>query len=485
MNQDTRQPGKSSRQSIALMLVALLAAELTSTFEVGMLLSALSKMYGTFNDPAGVGWLVTSFLIVGAASTALCGRLGDMLGRGRVMLVLLFCAGIGSLISAQATSLQWIIVGRAVQGMSAAVTALCVGLVREHLPPARVALGVGIVTAMATVGVGIGMVLGGVIVDHFTWQWLFYCSAAMAAAAIVLAMAFLPLSRGEGYSRDVDILGGILFAPAVAAILFALTKVKSWGWWDGRTLSWLGGGILVLALWAVYEARHKNPLINVRLFSHRQVALTNLAMALFAIGTSQVMQVILLLLQQPEWTLAGFGVSATAAAMLKFPSLALSMVASPWSGSIAGRHGARRATLAGAALVLPGWIGMTMWHHAIPAVVGMLFLISFGGAMMYAAMPNLLIEVVPAERTSEAIGVLHVTRTTFTAVGAQVVAMTLASATVTDAARGPGTYPAASAYFLTFIVITASALLMAVVSYRLPRRARHVPAVSSMAGATN
>lgn len=470
-----------ARPSLVLMLLALIAAELTSTFEVGMLLSALSRMYGTFNDPAGVGWLVTAFLIVGAASTAVCGRLGDMLGRGRVMLALLLCAAVGSLISALATSLEWIIVGRAVQGMSAAVTALCIGLVREHVPAARVALGVGVVTATATVGVGIGMVLGGVIVDHLSWPWLFYCSATMAALSVAAVLAWLPLTGGAGVSRDIDILGGIMFAPAVAAILFALTKVKSWGWWDGRTLGWLAGGLLVLILWTRYELRHKNPLINVRLLAQRQVALTNLAMALFALGTSQVMQVILLLLQQPAWTLAGFGVSATMAAMLKFPGLALSMVASPWSGSIAGKHGARRAMLAGAVLVTLGWVGMAAWHQAIVGIVATLLLITFGGAMMYAAMPNLLIEAVPAARTSEAIGVLHVTRTTFTAAGAQILALTLASSTITDAARGPGSYPAASAYALTFYLITGSAILTALVAFALPRRTRSVAAPAAAA----
>lgn len=467
MNQDTNPP---LNRQLMLMMLALLVAELTSTFEVGMLLSALSKMYGTFNDPVGVGWLITSFLLVGAATTAVCGRLGDMLGRGRVMLVLLFCAGIGSVISAVSTTLPWIIFGRAVQGMSAAMMALCIGLVREYLPPGRVALGVGFITATATVGVGVGMVLGGVIVDNLTWPWLFYCSAALAGLSMVLVIAFVPLTPGAGFSRDVDILGGILFAPAVAGILFAVTRVKSWGWWDGRTLGWIGGGIVVLILWTVYELRHKNPLINVRLFTHRQVALTYLAMALFALGTSQLMQVILLLLQQPEWTLVGFGVSATMAAMLKFPSLAMSVVAAPWSGSIAGRHGARRAMLVGAVLVALGWMGMTAYHSAIWLIVAMLFLISFGGAMMYAAMPNLLIESVPADRTSEAIGLLHVMRTTFTAIGAQIAAFTLASSTVSDAARGPGSYPAASAYLLTFFLITAVAWLTLLVTLALPRR---------------
>lgn len=483
MNQDINRPAQRSQRSIAFMMLALLVAELTSTFEVGIMLSALPKMYGTFNDPVGVGWLITSFLLVGAASTALCGRLGDMFGRSRVMLILLFCAGIGSIISSQSTTLEGVIFGRAVQGMSAAMTALCIGLVRQYLPPARVALSVGILTATATVGFGVGLVVGGVIVDNLTWPWLFYCSATLAAISIALVIAFVPLSSGGGFSGDIDILGGILFAPAVAGILFAITKTKSWGWWDGRTLGWIGGGILVLILWTAYELRHKNPLINVRLFAQRQVALTYLAMALFGLGTSQLMQVILLLLQQPEWTLVGFGVSATIAAMLKFPSLVMSVVAAPWSGNIAGRYGARRAMLAGTMLTVLGWIGMTAYHNAIALIVAMLVLISFGGAMMYAAMPNLLIEVVPADRTSEAIGLLHVMRTTFTAVGAQIAVFTLASSTVSDTARGPGSYPSASAYLLTFSLITAVALLTLLVTFALPRRTLGKPVTVSTAKA--
>lgn len=453
-----------------LLLLALIAAEVTSAFEVGMLYSALSKLYGTFDDPVGVGWLITAFLLVGAASNALCGRLGDMLGRRRVMLVLLVFACIGSLVSALSATLPWIIFGRALQGVSAAILPLCIGLLRENLHKDKVPFGVGILSATAAVGAGIGLLSGGIIVDKFSWPWIFYLSGSMAAVSFLMVAAFVPASRGTGFDRKIDVLGGVLFVPAVAGILFGVTKGASWGWLDGRTLALMGGSLLLLAVWVVHELRHEQPLIDVRLFANRQIALTNVAMALFGLGASQLIQSMLMLLQQPDWTLIGFGVSATIAAAVKLPSMLLSMVASPWSGSIAAKRGARLAMLYATSTVACAWIGLAVYHGNIYFVVAMMSLATFGGAMMYSAMPNLLVESVPPERTSEAIGLLHVVRTTFTAIGAQMLALLLASSTVSDPARSAGTYPSAAAYQASFVAIVAVTLLAVVVTLCLPVR---------------
>ena len=103
-----------------------------------MMYGALATLMREFRDPVGTGWLITAFLLVGAVSAALCSRLGDLYGRKRLVLLMLACATAGSLIAAFATSLPWLIAGRAVQGFSAALLPLCIGLVREHLPAPRV-----------------------------------------------------------------------------------------------------------------------------------------------------------------------------------------------------------------------------------------------------------------------------------------------------------------------------------------------------------
>ena len=108
-----------------------------------MMFGALATISREFRDPVMAGWLITGFLLVGAASAALSSRLGDLFGRKRVAVVLLALAAAGSLTSALAPTLTVMIVGRAIQGFSSALLPLCVGLVREHLPARRVDVSIG------------------------------------------------------------------------------------------------------------------------------------------------------------------------------------------------------------------------------------------------------------------------------------------------------------------------------------------------------
>lgn len=459
------------------ILIVLVIAEITSAFEVGMIYAAMSTLMREFRDPVGTGWLITAFLLVGSVSAALCSRLGDLYGRKRLVLLMLACATAGSLIAAFATSLPLLIVGRAVQGFSAALLPLCIGLVRELLPASRVPVGIGWLAAMASFSAGAGILLGGWLVDNLGWRWLFWFSAGHAGLALVCVALLLPASKRQAATGRLDVLGGVLFAPAVAALLWALTRLKSSGLQDPLTLGLVALGLLTLVLWVRREWRHPNPMIDVRQFGQRQIGLTMLMMALFGLGTSQLMLVILLIGQQPAWTGIGLGLSATLAAMLKIPGSLASLVGAPWSGHMASKHGARRAALVGTLLVCAGWVALTLRQDAVWMLVALSFVITFGGAMLYAAMPNLVVEVAPPERTSEINGMSHVVRTVGTAIGTLLATMLLDSSTVSDPALGPGAHPSPAAYALTCGFITACAAACIAVASALPRHhARPAPA---------
>jgi MFS family permease len=456
----------------AALLAVLIAAVVTATFEVGMMYSALPTMSRQFADPVGVGWLITAFLLVSAAATAVCSRLGDLFGRGRLLLAMLLLSVIGSSISALAPSLAWVIIGRSVQGASEAIMPLSFGLVREHLAPHQAPYGISVIAATAAIGAGFGVLLGGVIVDHLPWQSLFFFSAALSLLCLLAAWRVLPPSRRRAGKAQLDVVGGLLFVPAIATILFAITKAKTWGWLDHRTLGVLASGVVALALWARYEWRHPNPLIDVRQLARRQVGLTNIAMALFGLGAAQAMLVLLMLLQQPRWTGAGLALSATIAGALKLPANLMGLLAGPWCGRITVRDGARRAMLYGSALLGAGWCILTLWHGSFWFIAVIVLALGFSGTMVYAAMPNLIVEATPEARTSEAVGLTQVVRATATAVGAQVATFLLATTTVTDPARGPGIYPSAGAYDLCFAFITLTAILCLLTTLAMPGKGR-------------
>ena len=155
--------------------------------EISMLFPSLPALMRDFGDPATVMWTVTIHYLAAASSVALAGRLGDLFGRKRILLAALCIALCGSLLSLESSSLLEIIVGRGLQGLSAAVIPLSFGLVREIMPHERVPFGIGVVATAAPVVGGVGTLIGGVLVDTLSWRWIFGTSAAVTACTILLA----------------------------------------------------------------------------------------------------------------------------------------------------------------------------------------------------------------------------------------------------------------------------------------------------------
>lgn len=463
-----------NRRATAFILGALVLAEVVSAVEATMVFAALRVFYKEFGDPVMVGWIITAFLLVAAASASVCSRLGDMFGRRRLLLAVLVLAGIGSLVSAWATSGPIVILGRAIQGMSGAVMPLCFGIVRESLPERRVPFGIGVVSAAAFVSGGAAIFLGGVLVDHLSWHWIFYVGAGTAAIAFAAVSIWVPCSARAATREPVDLLGALLLVPAIAALLLGLSEAKQWGWSDARTVTLLAGGIAMLCAWTWHELRTPAPLIDVRLLAHRQLALANIGVVLLALGPLQSGLLLSLLLQQPQWTGVGLGLSATLAGVILAPPMVLAVLIGPGCGLLAARYGARMPALLACAFLLAGWGGIALEHASLPFVVVMVVLQGIGMAMAYAAAPMLIVEVAPASRTSEVTGVSSVIRYVFNAVGSQVIALLLAHETVSNAAAGPGVYPAPAAFALTLSVISLLCMCGLMVTWALPRRGGRV-----------
>lgn len=460
------------------VIIALIAADIASIFETSMVFSAMPTFYRLFDDPALVGWTLTAFMLVAAAAAAIGGRLGDIFGRSRVLIAMSLLALLGSLISACSDSLTGLIIGRGIQGVSAAILPLCFGLVQEHVPAPRVPLCIGIVAGTASTAAGIAFVCGGLIIDYLNWHWIFYISSAVAALCLLLVLLLLPASVRPVRNQELDIVGGLLFAPGIAGLLFALSKGATWGWQDSRLLGLGLGSVLLLGFWGWYEARHANPLIDVRLFSNRQLALTNLIHALIGLGVMHFALVLFPLLQQPVATGAGLGLAATMAALLKLPSSLVAVFASPWAGSIAGRHGARRAMLIALTFMCVGWTTLTFHHDSFWFIALIVAINGIGAAMAFSAIPNLIAEEAPKERISEINGLTQVIRMTFMAIGAQLYSMIFAAHRVPDSLNPGSSYLNADAFNVSFAVITLFCVLAWGAAALLPRRSLTMVAVA-------
>lgn len=451
------------------LLIALFLAEVTVTFEAAMVYAALPTLMRVFGDPMKAGLLVTSHLLIAAATAPVAGRLGDIKGRKRWVMILLGLALAGSILSSVTSVFLLVLFGRALQGMSSAVLPLSVGVVREAVPQDKVPFAVGILTAAQGVGTALGLVLGGLLVDNFPWHSLFIASAILLALSMIAVHWLVPARPGTPTQHPIDWLEGLLPIPGVAALLLSITLSKQFGWTSPQVLGLIGGGMLIMVWWARRSLRSPEPFIDLRLFLGRNFALANGIGVLLGMGTMQIVFVFSAYMQAPVWTMVGLGMTATAAGLAKLPSNFLSVFAGPLAGLVNQRVGDRITVMAGSLLAAMGWLYALTLPSTLIQMVLLLCVISFGTTVLQAAIPNVVVKSVPENRTSEAMGSMSVVRGIASALGAQVIALMLASSTIASP-DGGARFPSEEAYRLTIFVIAALTIAAAAMALLLRGR---------------
>ncbi|WP_020109162.1 MFS transporter [Nocardia sp. 348MFTsu5.1] len=419
-------------RSAAFIITILVLVEIISAFETSMVFAAIPTIIADFgSDAATVGWAVTAFLLVAAASAAVCGRLGDMFGRERVLVVILATATIGSLVSALGDSVTTIIAGRAIQGVAGAILPLCIGLAREHLTKDKVPVAIAIISGSAVAAGAASAYIAGLMIDHASWHMIFIVAAVYATFALLLVLFALPWRPPVGTTQKVDYVGTIVFAPAIAAILLGINKSSTWGWSDPKTIGLIVTGLVAMALWVVWELRVTDPIANVRLFTNRKVALTMLATLAAAVGPFGIGNMITpLVLQSPTTAPYGLGMSPTDAGLLALIGALIGFAFTPLSGRLTRTVGSRASLIVGGLLYVVVAILLVTSHDSIGGMFAMVTTASIATAFAYTALPNLIVEAVPVDNTSEATGLQTVIRTAGQGIGTSIGTTVLAASAV-------------------------------------------------------
>lgn len=457
------------RGSTAGVYCALLLTACVASAGITVIYNMLPTLQRTFPGQPALAWVVTIYWLCSAIAAAVCGRLGDLRGRRKVMVVVLVLCAAGALVAAWAPTLPWLIAGCALQGVASAITPLSFGIFRENLAPERVPVAVGVLTSAGTVCAGLVFVSSGVVIDRFSWQGGFLLKVGLAAVALVALLIFVPPSTPQPGPR-VNLVKGLLFAPALAALLVAVQEIRAWGFADVRLWALFAGGALLLAVWARYQLREAQPLIGLRILGNRQVALANACIVVIVLGSIQIGQILSMFFQQPLWTGTGLGLSATGSGLMHLVLDAVSIIAAPWSGRIAARHGAKRSALLGFLLIIAAWTCLALWHGDRFVTLAGAALALSGYAVTMTGLYNLIIESTPPERTGEATGLTYVFFTAFFAVGAQIVFALLGTGHAADPTHGAAVFPSNGAFVLGFGYIAATGVVGFLLATQLPRR---------------
>lgn len=447
------------------VLAVLLAAGVVFALSQTLVLPALPTLAATYGaSQAATSWVLTGFLLSASVATPVVGKLGDTLGKGRVLTAVLLVFALGGVVNALAPTIEVLIAGRVLQGVAGGVFPLAFGVVRDSFPRARVPGAISLISAVFGVGAGIGLPLSGVLVDQLDVSWLFWLSLVAVPAALA-ARRWVPPSPPQA-RQSVDWTGALLLAAGLAALLLGVTQASSLGWGSPANVGLLAGGALVLVVWALVERRVAEPLIRLDVLTQRTVAATNLTG--FVIGLSMFAGFLLIptLAQAPADTGYGLGTSATVAGLILLPSAIGQLAVGPVAGRLGVATGFRTTLVLGAGLATAAFTLMALAHSAAWHLMLGGFLLGAGIAFAFGSMANLVVDAVRQEEVGVATGINTVVRTVGGAFGSAI-------ATTVVAASASGGGPPTDAGFTTAFVLSAAAALAAVgTALLVPRTTR-------------
>ncbi|MGO1769153.1 MAG: MFS transporter [Microbacterium sp.] len=456
-----------------LTVFALAFTGLASAYMFTLVVPIQSELPRLLDAPReDTAWVVTITLLVAACATPISGRLGDMYGKRRIVLILIGALMLGSVVAALSPTILGVIVGRGLQGLTTGVIPLGIAIMRDVLPPARLGTAVALMSATMGVGGSIGMPVSAFIVEHFDWHALFWVSTLLGAVAFVLVRFLVPSSVLRSPGRF-DTLGVIGLTIGLAGILLAISRGADWGWLSPATLASGIGGVVVLLVWGAYQLRTREPLIDLRVTARPVVLYTNLAAICmgFALFGSNVL--LPQMLELPVETGSGFGLGVFDTALLVMPSGLIMMVISPLSGWLERTVGPRIMLSAGTAAVALSYVVLLIWSSSIWHLFAANMIVGVGIGLTFAAMPMLIMRSVPAEETGVSNGINALARSLGTSSASAVMAAVLAAVTIDYEGAS---VPAPEAFVLCFwigaIVGGASLVLALLIPSTPPQEAR-------------
>src|SRR2546423_8785067 len=458
-----RAASPSPRTILAVLSLGGIAYALLQSLVVPALPEIQTALH---TSESSVGWILTAFLLSASVATPIIGRLGDMYGKERLLMIVLLMLAFGTLISAIASSLWLMVLGRVIQGVGGGIFPLAFSIIRDEFPNKRVPGAIGLVSSLLGIGGGAGVVLAGVVTQNLSYHWLFWFPLGLIVLTAFLTWRYIPESPVKT-PAEVNYRAATLMTLGISGVLLGITQTSSWGWGSPKTLGLLALGMVLIGAWVREELRSREPLVDMRMMAIRGVWTTNAVAFLIGIGMYSSFILLPELVQEPLSTGYGFGASVTSAGPFPLPSTIAIVVVGQMAGILERRIGSRGSLIGGALFSLASYALLVIDRSHESEIYVAAGLLGIGIGLSFSAMANLIVQNVRQEQTGVATGMNAVTRTLGGAFGGQLAATLLASN------LGAAGLPASSGFTLSFLmclIALAAALGFAVAG---PLRSAH------------
>jgi MFS family permease len=486
-----------------------------------MLIPAIPDLIKDFHVSYSMSsWILTAYLVAGAVMTPIAGKLSDIYGRKKILLIIMVIYAVGVSLSAFATNIYFMIVARAIQGIGMSMFPIAFGIVRDVFPREKISIGQGVITSMFASGAVIGLAVGGIIIQNYGWRSTFITIIPIAIALLLIIRRFINVDDGEQQrlqenekqegrehlqkqskivennrqsnnsnnniedrrtnknyessskriANQIDIKGAVTLAATITLFLLVLTFIETSGGSSATATNMtnssntllpflITGGIISFILFIVVERRSKYPLVDFRLMLNKSILPANLIIMLVGLSMFMVFQTIPILVRNPEPV--GFGEDAISTGKVQLPFAIVLLIFGPTSGYIVSKLGSLKPIIFGTCITAAGFIGLLVFHSTELLVSTNLAILSTGLSLTSVGAMNVIILSTPKQFSGISLGMSTLMRIVGAAIGPALAGMFMQTHQSLLNIYGIAQYfPSADSFNLIFL----SAVILSVVS---------------------
>ena len=467
--ENSTQPDVRAGGLVGVLAFAGIVAALMQTIVVP-LIADLPKLLNT--TASNASWVITATLLAGAVATPISGRLGDLYGKRKMILICSIPLIAGSVVAAMASSLVPMVIGRGLQGIGVGMIPLGISALRDLLPPEKLHSAIALMSSSMGIGGALGLPMAAAVAEHTNWRVLFWGSAVLSVIIAVLIWFFVPATPVHNSGGRFDFIGALGLGVGLISLLLAVSKGADWGWGSGTTVGLFATTVIVLAVWGWWELRTDDPLVDLRITARPQVLFTNAASV--AVGFAMYAQALILpqLLQLPAATGYGMGQSMLAMGLWMAPGGFVMMAVSIAGAKLSAARGPKVTLLLGTLVIALGYGSSMLLMGSTWGLLIVSCICNAGIGLAYGSMPALIMGAVPPSATASANSFNTLMRSVGTSISAAVVGVVLAQMSMDFAGH---TLPTEAGFRTGLLIACGAALVAGALTLLIPARKTAAP----------
>jgi len=458
-------------RSAWLILGTLSCLGLIAMYAETMVLPAIPAFIRDFGMPYNTSsWILSSYMIAGAVATPIAGKLSDVYGRKKILLIVMSIYSIGILAGGFANSLPFMLAARAAQGVGISMFPIAFGIIREVLPEKKLAVGQSVFSATFPAGGTLGLLVGAGIIRNYGWHATFFTVFPVAVILGLFILKFIhigSLPHTPENKTSIDIKGSVALAITIISFLGGISYLENNTGQGFESIIFFAVTIVSLTVFIAIEKRTSFPLIDLKLLTNKMLLFGILILLIVGLCTFMVYQTIPIMIQSPQPL--GFGGTELTTAAIQLPFMIIFLIGSITSGFALNKIGNKRLTVIGTIVSTIGFFSLLLFHSSDYMVTITLAIIAAGLSFAFIGGFNIVLLSTPIQFAGIALGMTLLLNLIGQSIGPSIAGMfeQMHRSTIQGVS---GSFPTPEAYNLIFLTAAAISLTSVVFALSLNRK---------------